>query len=84
VRKLVPVSTGVARELHTHFPALAGDIKVIPNGVDVEAFRPDAERRRQIRGSLGLADDAKVALFIGGDWKRKGLRFGIEAVGCHS
>ena len=82
VRRLVPVSTGVARELHTHFPALAGDIKVIPNGVDVEAFRPDAERRRQIRGSLGLGDDAKVALFIGGDWKRKGLRFGIEAVGA--
>jgi UDP-glucose:(heptosyl)LPS alpha-1,3-glucosyltransferase len=82
VRKLVPVSSGVARELRTHFPELADDIETIPNGVDVELFRPNLEDRRRIRTGLHLDRDAKLAVFIGNEWKRKGLRFAIEAVGA--
>lgn len=33
---------------------------VLPNGVDGERFRPDAEARAQLRGELGLAGDEPV------------------------
>lgn len=33
---------------------------VIPNGFDVEGFRPDPEARRAVRGELGIAPDTPV------------------------
>jgi len=33
---------------------------VIPNGIDVERFRPDQELRRKIRGEWGVGPDQKV------------------------
>lgn len=38
---------------------------VIPNGFDVERFRPDPERRRQIRQQLGLGGDELVIGHVG-------------------
>jgi len=32
-------------------------IKVIPNGIDTEQFRPDRERREQTRAAMGVADE---------------------------
>jgi len=52
---------------------------VTPNGVDVERFRPDPEARTALRGTEEVGDGV-VALFVGGDWDRKGLRIAIEAV----
>lgn len=77
-RRLAPVSEGVARELRQLFPS--ADLTVIPNGVDTEAFAPDAGHRERLRARLGLGDDELVALFVGGDWERKGLREAIEGV----
>jgi glycosyltransferase involved in cell wall biosynthesis len=80
-RRLVAVSRGVAAELRRFYPAMAGSISVIPNGVDRDAFRSRESVRRQTRAELGLADDDLVALFVGGEWPRKGLRFAIDAIG---
>ncbi|HVO55187.1 MAG TPA: glycosyltransferase family 4 protein [Solirubrobacterales bacterium] len=71
-QRLVPVSTGVAAELRRHFPAMEERIATIPNGVDTEAFSPATDGGTE-RGTLR-------ALFVGGEWERKGLRFAIEAV----
>lgn len=73
-RRLVPVSGGVARELREHFPAMAGRVTMIPNGVDTEAFSPAPEMPRA-DGPGPLR-----ALFVGGEWERKGLRLAIEAI----
>ena len=70
-RRLVGVSAGVARELREHFPRMRERIEVIPNGVDTEAFHPPAEGRR---------GDPLRALFVGGEWERKGLKVALEAV----
>jgi glycosyltransferase involved in cell wall biosynthesis len=43
------------------------------NGVDVSRFRPDDLARRRVRGSLGLADDARLALFVGRLGREKGV-----------
>jgi UDP-glucose:(heptosyl)LPS alpha-1,3-glucosyltransferase len=77
---LVAVSGGVARELADAYPALRGTIQVIPNGVDSSAYRPDPAAGRRVRRRFSLDDDAPVAVFVGGEWQRKGLRFAIEAL----
>ena len=77
---LVAVSAGVKRELEGFFPVTDGGVSVIPNGVDAGAFAPDPQSRAETRTRLGLTDVDLVALFVGGDWERKGLRFAIEGV----
>jgi UDP-glucose:(heptosyl)LPS alpha-1,3-glucosyltransferase len=80
-RHLVAVSDGVARELVEFFPSMAGAVSVIPNGVDTRAFAPNEDVRTRVRAELGIPDSDLVALFVGGEWDRKGLRYAIEAVG---
>lgn len=75
---LAAVSHGLARELSTAYPKLA--TAVTPNGVEHERFRPDPEQRITVRRSLGIPDDDLMALFVGGDWDRKGLGIAIEAI----
>jgi UDP-glucose:(heptosyl)LPS alpha-1,3-glucosyltransferase len=53
---------------------------VIPNGVDAERFAPDQQARAETRARLKLSDDDLVAVFVGSEWDRKGLRFAIEGV----
>jgi len=76
--RLVASSRGVARELAEHWGAAA--VQVIPNGVDVATITPSREHRARTRAEWGLGDDDLVALFLGGDWKRKGLEACVEAV----
>jgi len=87
VRHLVAVSRGVNDELEEHFSHMSGTITVIPNAVDPSVFHPDPAARVRQRRVLGLADGDFVALFLGGDWERKGLPVVVEAVArtprCH-
>jgi glycosyltransferase involved in cell wall biosynthesis/GT2 family glycosyltransferase len=76
VRALAPVSAGTSRELGRHYPGVP--IVVIPNGVDLERFRPDDRARRNLRATEGIGDNTVVTLFLGGDWRRKGLDVAIE------
>ncbi|WP_217921322.1 FkbM family methyltransferase [Miltoncostaea oceani] len=71
------VSDGVAREMHVAFPGLV--TAITPNGVDSAHYRPDPATRAAVRDQHG-AGAATVALFVGGDWNRKGLPIAIEAV----
>src|SRR5205823_6389522 len=32
------------------------------------------------RAKLGIGDDERIAIFVGGDWERKGLRIAIDAI----
>jgi glycosyltransferase involved in cell wall biosynthesis len=59
---------------------LRGRLLVVPQGVDLERFRPaDAARRGAARRELGLADDARVVLFCGAVIQRKGVDLLVEA-----
>lgn len=81
LRRVIAVSSGVGRELQEHYGVPADRIAVIPNGVDRTTFHPvDAQARRALRVRFGLPPDACVALFLGGDWERKGVRDAITAV----
>lgn len=79
-RHLVAVSEGLRREIAEHMPRMAEHTTVIRNGVDVDVFRPDAQARAEFRAEHNLAHDALLAVFVGGEWEGKGLRFAIEAL----
>lgn len=81
LRRVIAVSRGVGRELEEFYGVPASRISVIPNGVDHGTFHPvDDAARRALRAALGLPVDACIALFVGGDWERKGVRDAIGAV----
>lgn len=57
-------------------------IEVIPNGVEPARFHPDnVERfRRAMRAEIGVPEDAFLVLFLGGDWRHKGVATLLTAV----
>src|SRR5215207_2491083 len=58
VRAVVVPSHGLARELATEYPQVAGRVSVIPNSVDVERLRPPGEAgRKAARSRLRFSDD---------------------------
>jgi UDP-glucose:(heptosyl)LPS alpha-1,3-glucosyltransferase len=77
-RLLAAVSPGVASELRHHYPRVP--LRITPNGIDAERFSPDRILRDKVRLSEGVAGDAVVALFVGGDWERKGLDLAINGI----
>jgi glycosyltransferase involved in cell wall biosynthesis len=79
-RLLVAVSRGVAAELDRWLPEAPRPIDVIPNGVDRNTYVRNRNARARIRRELSLEEGDLVALFVGGDWERKGLQYAIEAV----
>ena len=76
------VSEGVAEEVREHYPPLARHVIAIHNGVDLERFEPGrwSDQARAERERLGVDERELVALFVGGEWERKGLRPAIEAL----
>ena len=81
LRRVIAVSSGVGRELQECYGVPAGRITVIPNGVDHAVFHPVSEaERRALRERIGLPSDRFLALFLGGDWERKGVRDAITAI----
>jgi glycosyltransferase involved in cell wall biosynthesis len=80
-RAVVCLTDGEAERLRATYGRVQAPITVIPNGVDLEEFRPPTEQERQAARELfRLPDEARVALFIGLDFERKGLFPTIEAL----
>jgi UDP-glucose:(heptosyl)LPS alpha-1,3-glucosyltransferase len=83
LKRVIAVSRGVGRELVEFYGVDPVIIRYIPNGVDLSTFCPltgGSDARRQLRAELGLPTDGFMACFVGGDWRRKGLRPAIEAL----
>ncbi len=68
--------TGLIRRW-CHVPE--GAVRLLPNWVDVDLFRPDAARRSEVRSALGIAPDAFVFLMASVLTKQKGVQVGLEA-----
>lgn len=79
-RHLVSVSEGASRELRAFFPDYEGAVTVIPNGVDRALFQPSPHARAAVRADFGIAHETLVAVFMGGEWERKGLNHAIDAL----
>lgn len=81
-QRVIAVSNGVGREITRHYGVDPDLITVIPNAVDAARFQPvDAgNRRRRVRSRHGFSDDDVVLLFIGKEFRRKGLAPLIDAL----
>ncbi len=79
-RSVIAVSPGVREELSRHFPDLDDRTEVISHGVDAARFAPDPVARARVRAEHGFSGDDLLAVFVGGDWKRKRLQHAMEAV----
>jgi UDP-glucose:(heptosyl)LPS alpha-1,3-glucosyltransferase len=80
--KVVVPSDYVRRQVEERYPVPEDNIRRIFNGVRVTAPE-DAERdriRRQLRESLALAQDRLIAIFVGHNFRRKGLTRMIECL----
>lgn len=69
---VVVSSTSMGDQLRA--TGITSPITVIPNGVDLDRFRPpvDALERRGLRNALGIGDDDLVLVYAGGVSPRKG------------
>jgi glycosyltransferase involved in cell wall biosynthesis len=79
-RTFVAVSERVSADLQRLYGVPASRIRVIPNGIDVERFKPDPIARQKIRDEFGIPDNAKLIVFVGHEFSRKGLAPAIGAL----
>ncbi|GAA4345774.1 glycosyltransferase family 4 protein [Microbacterium rhizosphaerae] len=80
-RRVVALSHEEARVLRATYGRIRPPIVVIPNGVDLQRFHPPTSpQRRAARETFHLDDEARVAIFVGHEFERKGLSYAIDAL----
>jgi UDP-glucose:(heptosyl)LPS alpha-1,3-glucosyltransferase len=79
---LVAVSDLIRDDIRKYYHRTNG-VQVIPPGVDVDWFHPDriAEHREMNHGQSGAAPNDLTVLFVGSEFRRKGLDKLIPAIG---
>ncbi|MGO9451393.1 MAG: glycosyltransferase family 4 protein [Candidatus Binataceae bacterium] len=82
LRKVIAVSDFVRTDLLRQFSLPPERVVTIYNGVDLQRFHPveDPAARNEIRARFGVPAGAKLALFVGNGFARKGLGFLIDAL----
>ncbi len=71
--RIIANSMMVKKDILRHYPMQNDKIEIIYNGVDLQKFRPAGpDTKAEIKNDLGITAD-KVILFVGSDFKRKGL-----------
>jgi glycosyltransferase involved in cell wall biosynthesis len=79
-KRMVAVSNRVRTEILDSFPFSSEAVEVVPNGVNMERFRPFSPlEKNEWRVKNGLPAGGMHLLFMGGDWHRKGLPLIVEA-----
>jgi UDP-glucose:(heptosyl)LPS alpha-1,3-glucosyltransferase len=80
-RAVVCLSEADAASLRATYGPIRPRVEVIPNGVDLEWFRPPTpEERTAARAELKLGTEERVAVFVGHEFSRKGLSFAIQGL----
>ena len=81
-RQITCISEQCKREIMRHYKLPANDIEVIYNGVDTDAFTPRArlQYRDTVRAKYRITSDEVLLLFVGSGFKRKGLKYAIDAL----
>jgi UDP-glucose:(heptosyl)LPS alpha-1,3-glucosyltransferase len=80
-RRVVCLTEEEVGALTRTFGRVSAPIVVIPNGVDLERFRPPTPSDRQsARERLKLDAEHRVALFVGHEFERKGLFLTMQSL----
>ena len=80
-RHVIALSNQVKHDLIRCYGISADTITTVYNGINLEEFHPDniPAYRDETRERLGISPQTFVLFFVG-DFKRKGLRYAIEAL----
>jgi UDP-glucose:(heptosyl)LPS alpha-1,3-glucosyltransferase len=81
-KRIIPISEFVkAQILHRH-RVRPDQVEVVYSGADCERFTPANQRkhREEVRKQFGIAREAFVILFVGNDFRRKGLDTIFKAI----
>lgn len=62
--RLIPVSVDVEESVRKYKRGIDAIVQTIPNGVNVDHFRPDEGHRHKVRNQLGIPIDAPVIMTI--------------------
>ena len=81
LKRAIAVSEFVRADLLASFGLAPEKVVTIYNGVDSERFRPatDSAERDAVRRQYAIPASARVVIFVGNGFARKGLGFLIEA-----
>jgi glycosyltransferase involved in cell wall biosynthesis len=79
-RRIVCASEA-SRTFHEKLGYAHDRMEVIPNGFDLDLFRPDAEAREAVRSELGVADSTLVIGYVARKHPVKDHRTFLEAAG---
>lgn len=80
-RRVIAVSKRLEGQMVHHYGVEPSRLRVIHHGVDTQHFAARGTAVRQaVRQSLGLKDDDFVTLFVGGDYRLKGLPVLLNAI----
>lgn len=80
-RAVVALTPTEAELLVSTYGRVRAPIHVIPNGVDVDRFRPPSSAERaEARAIAGVDGERTVAVFVGHEFERKGLPVAMEAL----
>ena len=81
LRAVICNSRMVRDEIQRHFGTPDAKLRVIYNGIDLDAFHPRVREahRAAMRRRLGIPDEAPVFLHVGAGFERKGVFRLIEA-----
>jgi UDP-glucose:(heptosyl)LPS alpha-1,3-glucosyltransferase len=65
----------VRDDIANRFAVPAEKLRVIYNGVDLDAFHPDLRKKHRawVRADFGIGDETPVILFVGSGFERKGV-----------
>lgn len=79
---LIAVSEAIGDDIRKHY-GRTSNVAVIPPGVDLEMFQPArvAAQRESARKAEGFSPEDLVVLFVGSEFRRKGLDRLIRAIG---
>lgn len=78
--RVLTMGTLMGRDLKHFYAMPATRIVQMPTPLLTVPPRRHAEQRTWFRGNYRLDDDAPVALFVGHDFRRKGLRHAMDAI----
>ncbi|MBZ5762634.1 glycosyltransferase family 4 protein [Rhizobium sp. VS19-DR104.2] len=79
-RRYVAVSGRVKHELMDNYRVPSDRIAIIPNGIDLSKFRAEPRGGHALRAEFGIPDNARLLLFVGHEFSRKGLAYVIQAM----
>jgi UDP-glucose:(heptosyl)LPS alpha-1,3-glucosyltransferase len=72
-RRVLAISELVRRQILDRYRLPPGDVERLHPGVDLERFAPDPGARAHSRRVLGIGDEVPLLVFLGSDYRRKGI-----------